>query len=113
MRLERVAVMVREAPGASTSRHGGRCMTELNFATLSGDYAFISKAAVEDFRSSLHGVTLRTGDEGYDSARRIWNAMIDKRPALIARCSGTADVINSVNFARGERPTDFGAWRRP
>ena len=75
-------------------------MTELNFATLSGDYAFISEAAVEDFRSSLHGVTLRTGDEGYDSARRIWNAMIDKRPALIARCSGTADVINSVNFAR-------------
>ena len=75
-------------------------MTDLSFATLSGDYAFISEAAVEDFRSSLHGVTLRTGDEGYDSARRIWNAMIDKRPALIARCSGTADVINSVNFAR-------------
>ena len=75
-------------------------MTDLNFATLSGDYTVISEAAVEDFRGSLHGETLRRSDEGYDSARRIWNAMIDKRPALIARCSGTADVINSVNFAR-------------
>ena len=75
-------------------------MTDLNFATLSGDYTVISEAAVEEFRGSLHGETLHPGDEGYDSARRIWNAMIDKRPALIARCSGTADVINSVNFAR-------------
>ena len=75
-------------------------MADLNIATLSGDYAVISEAAVEDFRGSLHGESLRPGDEGYDTARRIWNAMIDKRPALIARCSGTADVINSVNFAR-------------
>ena len=75
-------------------------MADLNIATLSGDYAVISEAAVEDFRGSLHGESLLPGDAGYDGARRIWNAMIDKRPALIARCSGTADVINSVNFAR-------------
>ena len=72
----------------------------MNIATLSGDYAVISEAAVEDFRGSLHGESLLPGDAGYDGARRIWNAMIDKRPALIARCSGTANVINSVNFAR-------------
>ncbi len=75
-------------------------MADLNIATLSGDYAVISEAAVEDFRGSLHGESLLPGDAGYDGARRIWNAMVDKRPALIARCSGTADVINSVNFAR-------------
>ena len=75
-------------------------MAELKFATLSGDYAVIRAAAVEDFMGSLHGETLCPGDQGYDSARRIWNGMVDKRPTLIARCSGTADVINSVNFAR-------------
>ena len=75
-------------------------MADLKIATLSGDYAVISEAAVEDFRGSLHGESLLQDDVGYDGARRIWNAMVDKRPALIARCSGPADVINSVNFAR-------------
>ena len=75
-------------------------MADLRIATLTGDYTVISEATAEDFRGSLHGGALLPGDEGYDSARRIWNAMIDKRPALIAQCSGTADVINSVNFAR-------------
>ena len=75
-------------------------MTELTIATLSGDYTVINGATVEDFRGSLHGESLLPGDAGYDDARRIWNAMIDKRPAMIARCSGPADVINSVNFAR-------------
>ncbi len=75
-------------------------MAELNFATLSGDYAAISLAAIKDFRASLHGESLLPGNEGYDSVRRVWNAMVNKRPALIARCSGTADVIKSVNFAR-------------
>ena len=75
-------------------------MADLNFATLSRDYAAISEATVKDFRGSLHGVSLLPGDEGYDSVRRIWNAMVDKRLALVSRCSGTADVIKSVNFAR-------------
>ena len=75
-------------------------MADVKFATLSGDYDTISEAAVKDFRASLHGESLLPGDDGYDSVRRVWNAMVDKRPALIARCSGTADVINSVNFAR-------------
>ena len=75
-------------------------MADLNILTLSGDYTTITETEVEDFRSSLYGVSLLNGDEGYDDARQVWNAMVDKRPALIARCSGTADVINSVNFAR-------------
>ncbi|HEV8713690.1 MAG TPA: FAD-binding oxidoreductase, partial [Candidatus Binatia bacterium] len=40
------------------------------------------------------------GDAGYDQARKIWNGMIDKRPSLIVRCRGVADVVNAVNFAR-------------
>ena len=75
-------------------------MADLKIATLSGDYTAVSESAIKDFRGSLYGETLLPGDDGYDGARRIWNAMVDKRPAMIARCSGTADVINSVNFAR-------------
>ena len=75
-------------------------MADLKFATLSGDYTSVSVAELERFRGSLHGESLLPGDDGYDGARRVWNAMVDKRPALIARCSGTADVINAVNFAR-------------
>ncbi len=75
-------------------------MSDLKIATLSGDYTVLGKAELDDFRDGLHGGSLLPGDEGYDGARQLWNAMVDKRPALIARCSGTADVINSVNFAR-------------
>jgi FAD/FMN-containing dehydrogenase len=49
--------------------------------------------------SSFHGTLLRPGDDGYDSARRLWNAAIDRRPAFIARCTDTADVAAAVRFA--------------
>ena len=51
------------------------------------------------FRASLRGPLLRAGDAGYHAARTIWNGMIDRRPALIARCAGVADVIHGINFA--------------
>jgi FAD/FMN-containing dehydrogenase len=40
------------------------------------------------------------GDVGYDAARAVWNAMVDKRPSVVARCTGPADVVTAVNFAR-------------
>ncbi len=49
---------------------------------------------------AFSGVLLRPGDDGYDDARRIHNGLIDKRPALVARCRGTADIVDSVRFAR-------------
>ncbi|WP_025918178.1 FAD-binding oxidoreductase [Herminiimonas sp. CN] len=62
--------------------------------------ANIDDSAIENFRAALRGPLLLPDDPGYDEARSIWNAMIDRRPALIARCSGTSDVMSAVNFAR-------------
>jgi hypothetical protein len=55
---------------------------------------------LQSLRAQLRGSLLQPGDEGYDQARKVYNAMIDKRPALIARCSDVADVIACVNHAR-------------
>jgi FAD/FMN-containing dehydrogenase len=75
-------------------------MTDLRIITTTGTDSVLDDAAIEAFKSSLRGELLKPGDIGYEEARRIWNGMIDKRPALIARCVGVADVIASVNFAR-------------
>jgi FAD/FMN-containing dehydrogenase len=56
--------------------------------------------AINSLKSAMRGDVLAPKDAGYDDARLIWNAMFDKKPALIARCSSTADVIAAVNFAR-------------
>jgi hypothetical protein len=60
----------------------------------------LDEATIHEFRGGLRGTLLRPGDDGYDAARRVWNGMIDRKPALIARCVGAADVISAVNFAR-------------
>lgn len=56
--------------------------------------------SIRNLRRSLRGRLLLPGDEGYDEARRVFNGMIDKRPALIARCAGAGDVVAAVTFAR-------------
>ncbi|MSP12415.1 MAG: FAD-binding oxidoreductase [Chloroflexi bacterium] len=56
--------------------------------------------AVQTFAAGLRGELIRPGDQSYDAVRQIWNGLHDKRPSLIARCSGVADVIDAVNFAR-------------
>ena len=60
----------------------------------------MNSAAVDQLGLSIEGDVLRAGDAGYDEARTIWNAMIDKRPALIARCRNATDVRAAVRFAR-------------
>jgi hypothetical protein len=55
---------------------------------------------IREFRAGLRGSLLQPGDAGYDAARRVWNGAIDRKPALIARCAGPADVLATVNFAR-------------
>ncbi len=74
--------------------------TDIAAIKLSGASTTIDKAALKELRASLRGPLLVPGDAGYDSARRIWNGMIDRRPALIARCADAADVSKAVTFAR-------------
>ncbi|MGH7354325.1 MAG: FAD-binding oxidoreductase, partial [Candidatus Rokuibacteriota bacterium] len=62
----------------------------------------LTPSAREHFRSSLRGSVLTPADPAYDDTRRIFNAMIDHRPALIARCAGAADVGACVQFARAQ-----------
>jgi FAD/FMN-containing dehydrogenase len=56
--------------------------------------------ALAALRTALRGDLFTPGDRGYDAARLVWNGLIDKRPAAIARCTGVADVIAAVGFAR-------------
>jgi FAD/FMN-containing dehydrogenase len=59
----------------------------------------LEESAVETFKTQFHGELLRPADDGYEAARRVYNAMIDRYPAMIARCVDPADVIAAVNFA--------------
>jgi FAD/FMN-containing dehydrogenase len=60
----------------------------------------LDEARVEGLRAALRGTMIRPGDADYETARRVWNGNIDRRPALVVRCTGVADVIEAVNFAR-------------
>jgi FAD/FMN-containing dehydrogenase len=60
----------------------------------------INPDRLKSLAAAFSGTLLRSGDAGYEEARRIHNGLIDKRPALIARCRGTADVVDALGFAR-------------
>src|SRR5919197_5386968 len=60
-------------------------------------------ANVDAFAGKLHGTVTRPSDPDYDEVRALYNAMIDKRPALIARCADVDDVVAAVNFGREQR----------
>src|SRR5919108_2294027 len=62
--------------------------------------ATLDPEAVQAFTATVRGQVVASGDDGYDEARAIWNGLIDRRPALIVRCAGAADVVDAVNFAR-------------
>jgi FAD/FMN-containing dehydrogenase len=78
-------------------------MADLPMTTTTGSHTVIDSTTVETFKTSLRGDLFRAADAGYDEARKVWNGMIDKRPGLIARCAGVADVISAVEFARTHR----------
>jgi len=67
---------------------------------LDGQQILLSRSDIDDLRASLRGELLLAGEDGYESARRIWNGAFDRKPALIARCAGAADVMQTVKFAR-------------
>lgn len=97
------------AAGATTLLPAGRLFSapgdlapgaDLRAVKLSGAETTIERAAVQDLRASLSGTLLATGEDGYEAARHVWNGMIDKHPALIARCTTTVDVVRALTFAR-------------
>ena len=68
--------------------------------TLNGAATNLSDADVDAFRSSIRGELILGGSASYETARQVWNGNIDRRPALIVRCTGAADVQRAVDFAR-------------
>jgi hypothetical protein len=63
-------------------------MTEIEIATPTGRQVGLNADAIKELRSGLRGGALLQGDDGYDASRKIYNAMIDRRPAAIVRCAG-------------------------
>ena len=70
---------------------------------MDGGTIDITPEAFQSFKSGFRGPVLTPDDAAYDESRRIWNAMIDRHPGLIARCTGTADVVQAVRFANQHR----------
>jgi FAD/FMN-containing dehydrogenase len=86
------------APPPETPDQEERKMPEAGLLNRAGGQ--IDAALIDEFAAGLAGPVIRPTDAGYDGARRIWNAAIDRRPGLIVRCLGAADVIAAVKFAR-------------
>jgi len=75
-------------------------MTQIRLASLQGEAITLESDAIEAFRQTLRGNVCLAEEPGYDEARTIWNAMIDRRPGAVVRCKGAADIIRAVRFAR-------------
>jgi len=75
----------------------------MKFRTAAGSEIALEKKQLDDFKAQLRGGVLSPGEPEYDEARSVWNAAIDRRPAMIVRCLGTQDVIATVKFAREHR----------
>ncbi|MFI7454914.1 FAD-binding oxidoreductase [Nonomuraea sp. NPDC049714] len=86
-----------------TGRHSSNSDTPMGVGGQRGGAADVPSPLVDEFASRLRGQLIRSGDPGYESARRLWNGVIDRRPALVARCDGDEDVVAAVNFARDNK----------
>ena len=75
-------------------------LSDINAVKLDGSETTIEKAVLKELANSLTGHILLPNSEGYDSARKGWNGMIDKHPALIVQCMNKSDITHAVNLAR-------------
>ena len=75
-------------------------MSDLKAKSRANGDVSLTEDVIRKFKESLRGELILADEPGYDDARSVWNAMIDRRPALIVRCLGVADVLTAVNFAR-------------
>ncbi len=75
-------------------------MSSIEIAANKNSSAAIDQETIDALRAELRGCLLLPTDQDYDEARRVWNGMIDRRPALIVRCAGAADVMAAVKLAK-------------
>ena len=92
-----------QAPAGSHLSLRSLTMDALTYRTLDHDSRQLRASEVEALAARISGGTLRAGDDGYEEARKIWNATVDRRPALIARCLTEGDVQAAVRFAAEHR----------
>ena len=79
-------------------------MSSVSYATLDHDLRQVSRHEIDAFAAQLRGSVLVRGDgSAYDEARTIWNATVDRHPALIVRCAEESDVQAAVRFAAARR----------
>ena len=72
----------------------------MDYSTFDGGSTSVDEATWSRFTESIRGPIVTPGDDDYDERRSVWNGMIDRRPAAIVRCAGSADVVAAVRFAR-------------
>ena len=83
-------------------------MSSITAKGLDGKALVLSAEILGGLRTKLRGTLCLPGEPGYEQARTIWNAMIDRQPAVIVRAAGAADVMPRSSFARRARPAARG-----
>jgi FAD/FMN-containing dehydrogenase len=78
-------------------------MKAIDLRTNSGAVVHLSWDDTTQLRNTIHGRVLTAGDDGYDSARTLWNGLIDKKPGLVVRCADAADAVTAIRFAEQHR----------
>ena len=101
LNINRRSVLTGTAAAVTISFAGGRARAaDLPVVTLDGAEATLRDADIATFSKSMTGPVLTPADADYNNARKIWNAMFERRPALIAKCTSVEDVKAAVSFGR-------------
>ena len=79
-------------------------MAGISVKTIDGNRISLSTETLDALRGGLRGALCLPGEAGYDEARTIWNAMIDKHPAVVVRAAGASDVVQAVRLAAQQWP---------
>jgi FAD/FMN-containing dehydrogenase len=95
-----VAAALPSSVFAAAMSSATRITADISAVTRTGAETTVSKAALKELQHGLRGPLIMPGNSEYEAVRKVWNGMIDRHPALIARCSGAADVMQAVDFAR-------------
>ena len=85
---------------------------EISFAQTASDVGTTAASGFDDLAGLIRGDLILPGHDAYDESRKVWNGMIDKHPAAIARCTGAADVMDVVKLCTRQRYPGIGPrWR--